>query len=172
MRNLALAGAPASESSSNARADSSNQVAACELSGPRFSAHAQHPQVLPAPFPDFLTAVEVLGCAPPREDCIFAISECSRAEVGERGNRDGDGALASVLALLKTSRTHKSTEIVFGPVLPVSLRTHAVCTAITVGLLGYALQLPAMGLPGLCMRCVRWQVHPVAQARTVHGVQR
>ncbi|EPS98047.1 hypothetical protein FOMPIDRAFT_92050 [Fomitopsis schrenkii] len=86
----------------------------------------------PAPFPDFLTAIEDLG------------------QVGERGGGDGDGALAGMLAFLKTSRTHKSTEIVSGPVLPASLRTHVACTAVTLGVLRYALQLPAMALPGSC----------------------
>ncbi|EPS93394.1 hypothetical protein FOMPIDRAFT_1136251 [Fomitopsis schrenkii] len=116
----------------------------------------------PAPFPDFLAAVETLGRAPP-DNCVFAVFDRTRtpgaAEGRERGVGDGDGALAGVLALLNTNRVHKSTEIAFVLVLPAFQRTHVARTAVAL-LLRYCLQPPAAAPPGLGMRRVRWQAHP------------
>lgn len=120
----------------------------------------------PAPLPDFLASIDALGRAPP-DNCIFAVFDRTRApgptEVHQRKGAgedgDGDGALAGVLALINTSRTHKSTEIAFVLVLPAFQHTHVARTAVAL-LLRYCLQPPAASPPGLGMRRVRWQAHP------------
>lgn len=124
----------------------------------------------PAPFPAFLDAVERLGRAPP-DNCVFAVFDRTRAPGAEEararggedadgdGDGDGDGALAGVLALLNTSRTHRSTEIAFVLVAPAFQRSHVARTAVAL-LLRYCLQPPAASPSGLGLRRVRWQAHP------------
>lgn len=127
--------------------------------GPRAREVFQYYPACPDTLAHFLAVVETRRASP--HECVFAIYDRARppASADSDTAEGGDGALAGIMALLNTSRAHKTTEIGFVVVFPAFQRTHVARTALAL-LLRYSLQPPTASPPGLGFRRVSWSAHP------------